>query len=208
MPEHPNTSAAVSREVSRPAAANGPPLEREHVPGTDACEVRGLPSTAADWQSSQRTGCRTASAPRRCASAVRVGLHRMALATLTPGWPEEWRSCTLLSASTRRLSTVPLHELDAVMPAHAGAQHQISLRPARCPALAALARCLDSRLGRSFCTALKPPAPPSAARRPVGRTASGRSRPTPPIPASWKGDRGNLNVCRGYRVQVGDGAEC
>jgi len=208
MPEHPNTSAAVSREVSRPAAANGPPLEREHVPGTDACEVRGLPSTAADWQSSQRTGCRTASAPRRCASAVRVGLHRMALATLTPGWPEEWRSCA--RCCLRQPGGYPQFRCTNLTPScpPTPALNTRSLCVPLAAPLAALARCLDSRLGRSFCTALKPPAPPSAARRPVGRTASGRSRPTPPIPASWKGDRGNLNVCRGYRVQVGDGAEC
>ena len=35
-------------------------------------------------------------------------------------------------------------------------------------------------LVRSFCTALKPPAPPSAARLPGGHAASGRSRPSPP----------------------------
>ena len=33
---------------------------------------------------------------------------------------------------------------------------------------------------RSFCTALKPPAPPTAARLPGGHAASGRSRPPPP----------------------------
>jgi len=35
--------------------------------------------------------------------------------------------CTLLSASAKRLSTVPLHELDAVMSTHAGAQHHPSV---------------------------------------------------------------------------------
>jgi len=47
--------------------------------------------------------------------------------------------------------------------------------------------CLDRlpwpRLVRSFCTALKPPAPPTATRLPGGRAASGRSHPPPRLTA-------------------------
>jgi hypothetical protein len=42
----------------------------------------------------------------------------------------------------------------------------------------------ESRLVRSFCTALKPPASPTAARLPGGHAASGRSRPPPRLTAS------------------------
>jgi len=42
----------------------------------------------------------------------------------------------------------------------------------------------DARLVRSFCTALKPPATPTAARPPGGHAASGRSRPTPRLTAT------------------------
>ena len=45
---------------------------------------------------------------------------------------------------------------------------RFALTAARCP-----------RLVRSFCTALKPPASPTAAQLPGGHAASGRSRPPP-----------------------------
>ena len=70
------------------------------------------------------TGCRAASAPRRFAPAVRVGLpsnRSPQQGTLTAGEPPN--VCTRMSSRLRKLSTAPLHALDAVLCTDLCGQH-------------------------------------------------------------------------------------
>jgi len=80
-------------------------------------------SRYADWTSSAETGCRAASAPRRFAPAVRVGLPaNRSLSNDFNGLGRTPNVCKRMSSRLQKLSTVPLHELDAIMCTDPGGQ--------------------------------------------------------------------------------------
>jgi len=79
------------------------------------------------WRSPAETGCRAASAPRRFATAVRVGLALEQIPSARPSrpWANPPNVCTRMSSRLQKLSTVPLHELDAVMCIDLGGQQHV-----------------------------------------------------------------------------------
>ena len=82
----------------------------------------------------------------------------------------------------------------------------ISLMAAAMARSASAFKSLKSRLVRSFCTGLKPPASPTAARLPGGHAASGRSRPYA-APQRLQGAPIPTGACRSSCKPLGDEGE-